>query len=107
MSFFLDEVDCLRYKIESVRQQMMQIAAEKKNFTDKAVVELSQELDIYLVEYQKRKNAARRYKGQRYDAQSSLKRHGRLWDIHYDRQCDDAERERCAAIPNMAGCGLK
>ncbi|WP_374019461.1 aspartyl-phosphate phosphatase Spo0E family protein [Paenibacillus thiaminolyticus] len=107
MSFFLEEGDYLIYKIESVRQQMMKIAAEKKNFTDKAVVELSQELDIYLVEYQKRKNASRRYKVRRYDAQSSLERHGQLWDIQYDRQCVDAERERCAAIPNMAGCGLK
>ncbi|WII36649.1 hypothetical protein [Paenibacillus thiaminolyticus] len=36
MSFFLKEGDYLIYKIESVRQQMMQIAAEKKNFTDKS-----------------------------------------------------------------------
>ncbi|WP_338135868.1 aspartyl-phosphate phosphatase Spo0E family protein [Paenibacillus thiaminolyticus] len=107
MSFFLDEVDCLRYKIEAVRQQMMQIAAEKKNFTDKAVVELSQELDIYLVEYQKRKYAARRYKVRRYDDQSSLERHGQLWDIHYDRPCNNAEWERCSTIPKMAGCGLR
>lgn len=41
VSFFLgDEGDYLIYKIESVRQQMIQVAAEKKNFTDKAVVEL-------------------------------------------------------------------
>lgn len=82
--FFLNEVDCLRYKIESV---------PRVGYLPCGVSE--------------RKNAARRYKVQRYDAQSSLERLGRLWDIQYDRQCDDAEQERCAAIPNMAGCGLK
>lgn len=101
MSFFLDEVDCLRYKIESVRQQMIQVAAEKKNFTDKTVVELSQELDIYLLEYQKRKNAASRYKVQRYDDKFSLERHGQHLDIHSDRRCDEAEWGGGTSILNM------
>ncbi|WP_415639201.1 aspartyl-phosphate phosphatase Spo0E family protein [Paenibacillus larvae] len=39
--------------MESVRQQLVQAANEKKTFTDIGVVTLSQELDTYLLEYQK------------------------------------------------------
>ncbi|WP_275098812.1 aspartyl-phosphate phosphatase Spo0E family protein [Paenibacillus alvei] len=41
------------YTIETTREQMLQVAAEKNDFTDEAVVKMSQCLDIYLVEYQK------------------------------------------------------
>ncbi|MBG9732829.1 hypothetical protein ABD86_16155 [Paenibacillus alvei] len=49
-----DESEYLICKIETIRQQMVQ-AAEKKSLIDETVVKLSQELDIYLVKYQKSK----------------------------------------------------
>ncbi|EJW14578.1 aspartyl-phosphate phosphatase Spo0E family protein [Paenibacillus alvei] len=55
MSLLLwDESEYLICKIETIRQQMVQ-AAEKKSLIDETVVKLSQELDIYLVKYQKSK----------------------------------------------------
>lgn len=51
---FWDESEYLICKIETIRQQMVQ-AAEKKSLVDETVVKLSQELDIYLVKYQKSK----------------------------------------------------
>ncbi|WP_268622409.1 aspartyl-phosphate phosphatase Spo0E family protein [Paenibacillus alvei] len=55
MSLLLwDESEYLICKIETIRQQMVK-AAEKKSLIDETVVKLSQELDIYLVKYQKSK----------------------------------------------------
>ncbi|WP_267934220.1 MULTISPECIES: aspartyl-phosphate phosphatase Spo0E family protein [Paenibacillus] len=42
-------------KIESVRQQLIQAVAEKKSFTDVEIVMLSQQLDVYLLEFHKRR----------------------------------------------------
>lgn len=57
MSLLLwDESEYLICKIETIRQQMVQ-AAEKKSLDDETVVKLSQELDIYLVKYQKSKHS--------------------------------------------------
>ncbi|MEV2378819.1 aspartyl-phosphate phosphatase Spo0E family protein [Paenibacillus larvae] len=52
-ALFNEKHICLIEKIESVRQQLVQAANEKKTFTDIGVVTLSQELDTYLLEYQK------------------------------------------------------
>ncbi|WP_272491074.1 aspartyl-phosphate phosphatase Spo0E family protein [Paenibacillus apiarius] len=43
-------------QIESVRRQLIQAVAEKKSFTDVEIVRLSQQLDFYLVEFEKRRN---------------------------------------------------
>lgn len=51
---FWDESEYLISKIETIRKQMVK-AAEKKSLIDENVVKLSQELDIYLVKYQKSK----------------------------------------------------
>ncbi|WP_272943465.1 aspartyl-phosphate phosphatase Spo0E family protein [Paenibacillus sp. OSY-SE] len=40
--------------MESIRLQLIKTANEKKSFTDEDVVRLSQELDIYLFEFQRR-----------------------------------------------------
>nr|WP_237089195.1 aspartyl-phosphate phosphatase Spo0E family protein [Paenibacillus larvae] len=52
-ALFSDKHTCLIEKIESVRQQLVQAVNEKKPFTDRTVVTLSQELDTYLLEYHK------------------------------------------------------
>ncbi|MFA8304351.1 Spo0E family sporulation regulatory protein-aspartic acid phosphatase [Paenibacillus alvei] len=55
--------DYLIEKIESIRQQLIKTANEKKSFTNESVVRLSQELDVYLFEFQRRsKEACRRRK---------------------------------------------
>ncbi|MBN3522733.1 aspartyl-phosphate phosphatase Spo0E family protein [Paenibacillus apiarius] len=46
--------DYLLERIESLRQQLIQAANEKKSLTDEAVLRLSQELDMYLFEFQRR-----------------------------------------------------
>ncbi|MCY7484246.1 aspartyl-phosphate phosphatase Spo0E family protein [Paenibacillus alvei] len=51
--FVYDKSTCLIKKIEMTRQKMIKAANEKESFTDEAVVRLSQELDYYLLEYQK------------------------------------------------------
>ncbi|WP_268629256.1 aspartyl-phosphate phosphatase Spo0E family protein [Paenibacillus alvei] len=40
--------------MESIRQQLIKTANEKKSFTNESVVRLSQELDVYLFEFQRR-----------------------------------------------------
>ncbi|MFW5437966.1 aspartyl-phosphate phosphatase Spo0E family protein [Paenibacillus apiarius] len=47
--------DYLIERIESIRLQLIQTANEKNSFTDDDVVRLSQELDLYLFEFQRRK----------------------------------------------------
>ncbi|USG66422.1 aspartyl-phosphate phosphatase Spo0E family protein [Brevibacillus ruminantium] len=47
------EEEKLKLTIEQLRQQLCQMVKEK-GFSDPSVVALSQELDIYIVEYQKR-----------------------------------------------------
>ncbi|MCE5171651.1 aspartyl-phosphate phosphatase Spo0E family protein [Paenibacillus profundus] len=49
--------DCLSEKIESIRLQLIQAVDNNKSFTDLTVVRLSQELDVYLLEFQKRSEA--------------------------------------------------
>nr|WP_272943470.1 aspartyl-phosphate phosphatase Spo0E family protein [Paenibacillus sp. OSY-SE] len=41
--------------MESIRLQLIKTANEKNSFTDDDVVRLSQELDLYLFEFQRRK----------------------------------------------------
>ncbi|MBN3527381.1 aspartyl-phosphate phosphatase Spo0E family protein [Paenibacillus apiarius] len=40
--------------IQNLRQRLVLTVSEKNNFTDKEVVLLSQELDVYILEYQKK-----------------------------------------------------
>ncbi|MCE5169824.1 aspartyl-phosphate phosphatase Spo0E family protein [Paenibacillus profundus] len=40
--------------ILNLRQRLVLAVSEKNNFTDKEVVLLSQELDVYILEYQKK-----------------------------------------------------
>ncbi|WP_237728506.1 aspartyl-phosphate phosphatase Spo0E family protein [Paenibacillus sp. OSY-SE] len=47
--------DYLLERIESIRHQLIKKANEKKSFTDETVVRLSQELDIYLFEFQRQR----------------------------------------------------
>ncbi|WP_083858841.1 Spo0E family sporulation regulatory protein-aspartic acid phosphatase [Paenibacillus sp. OSY-SE] len=47
--------DYLIERIESIRLQLIKTANEKNSFTDDDVVRLSQELDLYLFEFQRRK----------------------------------------------------
>ncbi|MGG4393335.1 aspartyl-phosphate phosphatase Spo0E family protein [Paenibacillus thiaminolyticus] len=41
-------------KIQQLRQKLVTIVSMKKNFTDEEVVSVSQELDYYLVEFQRK-----------------------------------------------------
>ncbi|MBN3523240.1 aspartyl-phosphate phosphatase Spo0E family protein [Paenibacillus apiarius] len=54
--FCYEKRDDLLDQIESVRRQLIQAVAEKKSFTDVEIVRLSQQLDFYLVEFEKRRN---------------------------------------------------
>ncbi|WCF10755.1 aspartyl-phosphate phosphatase Spo0E family protein [Paenibacillus thiaminolyticus] len=45
---------CLIEMIESTRQELIVVAIEKKCLTDETVVRLSQKLDTYLLEFQRR-----------------------------------------------------
>lgn len=51
--FVYEKSTCLIEQIEITRQKMIEAANEKESFTDEAVVRLSQELDSYLLKYQK------------------------------------------------------
>lgn len=46
--------DRLFKKIQQLRQKLVTIVSMKKNFTDDEVVSVSQELDYYLVEFQRK-----------------------------------------------------
>ncbi|MCM3337753.1 aspartyl-phosphate phosphatase Spo0E family protein [Paenibacillus sp. MER TA 81-3] len=52
--FCYEKHDYLLERIESIRHQLIKTANEKKSFTDESVVRLSQELDVYLFELQRR-----------------------------------------------------
>lgn len=52
--FYYEKPSILIEKIERIRQELIKVANEKKSLTDEAVVKLSQELDVYLLECQKR-----------------------------------------------------
>ncbi|WP_237728458.1 aspartyl-phosphate phosphatase Spo0E family protein [Paenibacillus sp. OSY-SE] len=54
MNFCYEKHDYLLERIESIRHQLIKTANEKKSFTDESVVRLSQELDVYLFELQRR-----------------------------------------------------
>ncbi|WP_231586925.1 aspartyl-phosphate phosphatase Spo0E family protein [Paenibacillus sp. E194] len=42
-------------KIERLKKQLISIVNEKNDFKDDEVVRISQELDVYLLDYQKRR----------------------------------------------------
>ncbi|WP_374017500.1 aspartyl-phosphate phosphatase Spo0E family protein [Paenibacillus thiaminolyticus] len=46
--------DSLFKKIQQLQQKLVTIVSVKKNFTDDEVVSVSQELDYYLVEFQRK-----------------------------------------------------
>ncbi|WP_315973956.1 aspartyl-phosphate phosphatase Spo0E family protein [Paenibacillus melissococcoides] len=52
--FCYEKHDYLLERIESIRHQLIKTANEKNSFTDDDVVRLSQELDLYLFEFQRR-----------------------------------------------------
>jgi len=43
----------LRYKLEQLRTQLINLTLSTDSFTDERVIRLSEELDKYIVEYQK------------------------------------------------------
>ncbi|MDR0270762.1 aspartyl-phosphate phosphatase Spo0E family protein, partial [Paenibacillus sp.] len=53
--FLYEEPSSLIEKIENIRKELIKVVNEKRSLTDEAVLKLSQELDIYLLECQKRK----------------------------------------------------
>lgn len=53
--FLCEEPITLIEKIENTRRELIKVVNERKSLTDEVVLKLSQELDIYLLECQKRK----------------------------------------------------
>ncbi|WP_197255887.1 aspartyl-phosphate phosphatase Spo0E family protein [Paenibacillus dendritiformis] len=53
-TYSYEKAGCLIEIIESTRQELIVAATEKKCLTDETVVRLSQKLDTYLLEFQRR-----------------------------------------------------
>ncbi|MBN3523578.1 Spo0E family sporulation regulatory protein-aspartic acid phosphatase [Paenibacillus apiarius] len=47
--------DELTEKIQNLRQQLVKAVNQKKGFTDSEVIMISQELDVYILESQKKR----------------------------------------------------
>ncbi|MGG3837708.1 aspartyl-phosphate phosphatase Spo0E family protein [Paenibacillus thiaminolyticus] len=53
-TYSYEKAGCLIEIIESTRQELIETATAKKCLTDETVVRLSQKLDTYLLEFQRR-----------------------------------------------------
>ncbi|GIM48022.1 hypothetical protein DNHGIG_35710 [Collibacillus ludicampi] len=47
------DLENLKFRIEQLRLYMVKVAMEKGNFSDPAVVEISQQLDELIIQYQR------------------------------------------------------
>jgi hypothetical protein len=54
INYRLDKPRCLIEVIESTRRELIETVAQKRCLTDETVVRLSQKLDTYLLEFQRR-----------------------------------------------------